>query len=55
MKYILWLPRDNTDKNARFRPISDKIRSRYYWHGTYGNDKDFAVGFWERIDVPAAR
>ncbi|MGA2016792.1 MAG: DUF2298 domain-containing protein [Opitutaceae bacterium] len=55
VKYILWLPKDNSDKNARFQPINDRIRSRYYWHGTYGNDKDFAVGFWERNDIPAAR
>jgi uncharacterized membrane protein len=52
VKYILWLPRDNTDKNARFRPLYDKINSRYYWHGTYGNNVDFAIGFWERIDGP---
>ena len=55
VKYVLWLPRDNADSNARFQPIFDKIKSRYYWHGMYGNDKDFAVGFWERNDIPAAR
>jgi len=50
VRYILWLPRDNTDRNARFRPIFEKIKSRYFWHGTYGNDQDVAIGFWERID-----
>jgi hypothetical protein len=55
VKYILWLPKDNSDNNARFRPLYAKISSRYYWHGTYGNDNDFAIGFWERIDGPAAR
>jgi uncharacterized membrane protein len=55
VKYILWLPRDNSDNNSRFRPLWDKIRPRYYWHGTYGNDQDFAIGFLERIDGPAAR
>jgi uncharacterized membrane protein len=55
VRYILWLPRDNSDNNAHFRLIFDKISSRYYWHGTYGNDKDFAIGFWERIGSQAAR
>lgn len=50
VKYILWLPRDNVDKNAHFGPLRDQIRPRYYWHHMYGNDGDFAVGFWERID-----
>jgi hypothetical protein len=52
VKYILWLPRDNDDHNSRFRPILEKIKSRYYWHGVYGNDDDFAIGYWERIDRP---
>jgi uncharacterized membrane protein len=55
VKYILWLPRDNSDNNSKFRPLLDKIKPRYYWHGTYGNDKDFAIGFWERIDNAAAQ
>jgi uncharacterized membrane protein len=55
VRYVLWLPRDNGDKNSRFGPLKEKIKSRYYWHGTYGNDQDFAVGFWERIDTPAPR
>jgi uncharacterized membrane protein len=50
VRYILWLPRDNVDKNSRFLPINEKIRSRYYWHHCYGNDRDFAIGYWERID-----
>jgi len=50
IRYVLWLPRDNTDANSRFRPIRDKIKSRYYWHHMYGNDGNFAVGFWEQID-----
>jgi uncharacterized membrane protein len=54
VRYILWLPRDNADNNSRFQPITDKIASRYYWHGVYGDNKEFAVGYWERIDgLPA--
>jgi uncharacterized membrane protein len=53
--YILWLPRDNVEQNARFLPLNDKIKARYYWHHMYGNDRDFAIGFWERIDGPAVR
>jgi uncharacterized membrane protein len=55
VSYLLWLPRDNTDLNSRFQPLNDKIKSRYYWHHMYGNDKDFAIGFWERMDGPNAR
>jgi hypothetical protein len=51
--YILWLPSDNGDLNSRFLPLLENIKSRYYWHHMYGNDKDFAIGFWERIDGPA--
>jgi hypothetical protein len=50
VKYVLWLPSDNGDLNTRFLPLNEKIKSRYYWHHMYGNDKDFAIGFWERID-----
>jgi uncharacterized membrane protein len=50
ISYILWLPRDNSGNNAQFKPLNDKIKSRYYWHHMYGNDKNFAIGFWERID-----
>ena len=55
VRYVLWLPRDNIDNNSRFRTISDRIRARYFWHHVYGNDKDFAIGFWQRIDGSAAR
>ena len=37
--------------NARFRPLSEKIRPRYFWHRMYGDNKNLAVGFWERIDA----
>ena len=50
VRYILWLPRDNVDKNAHFAPLREQIKPRYYWHHMYGNDGDFAVGFWERSD-----
>ena len=53
--YILWLPRDNTDANARFLPLQDEIKTRYFWHHMYGNDRDFAIGFWERIPERAPR
>ncbi len=42
------------DMNSRFRPLCDKIKPRYYWHHMYGNDADFAIGFWERIDFTPA-
>jgi uncharacterized membrane protein len=53
VSYILWLPRDNVNMNARFLPLYGLIKSRYYWHHMYGNDKDFAIGFWERLSGPA--
>ncbi|HEY5078569.1 MAG TPA: DUF2298 domain-containing protein [Opitutaceae bacterium] len=54
VRYVLWLPRDNGDANARFRPLFDRIKSRYYWHQMYGNGESFAVGYWERVDDPPA-
>jgi uncharacterized membrane protein len=54
VEYILWLPRDNGDSNARFLPLNEQIKSQYYWHHMYGNDKDFAIGFWQRIAAPGA-
>jgi len=54
VKYVLWLPRDNGDGNSRFRPLFDRISPRYFWHHMYGNEKNFAVGYWERIDPPPA-
>ena len=53
VRYILWLPRDNGDNNSHFQPIMDHIRSHYFWHAMYGDGKTFAVGFWQRNDVPA--
>jgi len=50
VRYILWLQRDNNDKNYKFTPLWQKIRSRYTWRHFYGNDEDWAVGFWERSD-----
>ncbi|HEY4989519.1 MAG TPA: hypothetical protein VII09_06920, partial [Opitutaceae bacterium] len=54
VKYILWLPRDNTGMNLHFGPITEAIKSRYYWHGMWGDGRSAAVGFWERIDTPPA-
>ena len=54
IRYVLWLQRDNYRKNDRFLPIWNKIRSRYAWRHYAGNDGDWAVGFWERVDPPAA-
>jgi uncharacterized membrane protein len=54
VRYVLWLQKDNDNQNARFVPLWDKIRSRYAWRHFAGNDGDWAVGFWERIDPPAA-
>jgi hypothetical protein len=53
VRYVLWLPRDNVGDNQNFKPEMDQIKSRYFWHHMYGNDQNFAVGFWERIDPPA--
>jgi uncharacterized membrane protein len=52
VRYVLWLPRDNSYDNSRFQPLWDKIRTRYFWHRMYGDDRNLAVGFWERIDTP---
>jgi hypothetical protein len=51
VRYVLWMPRDNVDQNAHFQPLFDKIKSRYFWHRLYGDDKKQAVGFWERGDA----
>ena len=50
VKYVLWLPRDNAYGNVRFQPLYDKIKTRYFWHHMYGDDKNLAIGFWERTD-----
>jgi hypothetical protein len=55
VRYVLWLQKDNDNLNARFLPLWGKIRSRYVWRHFAGNDGDWAVGFWERIDTPPAR
>jgi len=55
VRYVIWLPRDNVDGNARFRPLLEQIKSRYFWHPMYGDDKRFSVGFWERVDIAPAR
>jgi hypothetical protein len=54
VRYVLWLTRDCGDNNARFRPIYDQIKSRYFWHRLYGDDKLLAIGFWELVDSPPA-
>jgi uncharacterized membrane protein len=53
VRYVLWLQKDNDSLNARFLPLWEKIKSRYAWRHFAGNDGDWAVGFWERIDPPA--
>ncbi len=55
VRYVLWLTRDNSYGNSRFQPILEEIRPRYFWHHMYGDDKELAVGFWERIDPPPPR
>jgi hypothetical protein len=52
VRYVLWLQKDNDDNNSRFLPLWNKIRSRYAWRHFAGNDGDWSVGFWERIDPP---
>jgi hypothetical protein len=53
VRYVLWLQKDNDSMNARFLPLWEKIRSRYAWRHFAGNDGNWAVGFWERVDPPA--
>jgi uncharacterized membrane protein len=53
VRYVLWLQKDNDNQNARFLPLWQKIKSRYAWRHFAGNDGDWAVGFWERVDPPA--
>jgi uncharacterized membrane protein len=53
VRYVLWLPRDNGDGNARFRPLLEQIKSRYFWHRMYGDSDTLAVGYWERVDSAA--
>jgi uncharacterized membrane protein len=55
VRYVLWLQKDNDDLNARFLPLWAKIKSRYAWHHFAGNDGNWAVGFWERVDPPPPR
>ena len=55
VRYILWLPRDNSDLNSRFGPLREAIKPRYYWHNMCGDEKTLAVGFWVRIDDPPAK
>jgi hypothetical protein len=52
IRYILWLQRDNDHANERFLPLDSKIRSHYAWRLYAGNGDNWAVGFWERIDLP---
>jgi uncharacterized membrane protein len=54
IRYVLWLQKDNDNMNARFLPLWNRIRSHYVWRHYGGNDGNWAVGFWERIDPPAA-
>lgn len=53
IRYVLWLQKDNDHLNVRFIPLWNKIRSRYTWRHYSGTDTDWAVGFWERTDLPA--
>jgi uncharacterized membrane protein len=55
VKYVIWLPRDNAFGNSRFQPLFDKIKTRYFWHHMYGDDRNLSVGFWERTDPAPAR
>lgn len=55
IRYVLWLQRDNTDGNRRFRILSDKIASEFEWYGVLGEDDSWRIGFWERKSVPSRR
>jgi uncharacterized membrane protein len=54
VRYVLWLQKDNDNLNARFLPIWGKIKSRYAWRHFAGNDGNWAVGYWERVDAEPA-
>jgi len=53
IRYVMWLQKDNDHNNERFLPLWNKIRSRYAWRHLYGTDTDWAVGYWERQDLPS--
>jgi hypothetical protein len=53
VRYVLWLQKDNDNTNCRFLPLWKKIKSGYTWRHFYGNDGDWAIGFWERKDEQA--
>jgi uncharacterized membrane protein len=52
VRYVLWLERDNGSTDARFRPLDDKIGSRYFWKRMYGAPQGYEIGFWERVEGP---
>ncbi len=55
IRYILWLQRD---QDPAFLTLRDKLRSRYSWHGVFGNDKDWFIGFFElhpELNKPAGK
>jgi hypothetical protein len=54
IRYVMWLQRDNDHNNERFVPLWNKIRSHYAWRHYAGNDGNWSVGFWERVDPTPA-
>ncbi|MBS0660069.1 MAG: hypothetical protein JSR82_17660 [Verrucomicrobia bacterium] len=46
VRYILWLPRDNNNKEALAR-LSAQLAADYQWHEFY-RANDYAVGIWSR-------
>jgi uncharacterized membrane protein len=50
VRYVLWLQKDNNDGNHLFLPLMAKMKAHYTWRHFYGNDTDWALGFWERKD-----
>ena len=52
IRYVLWLQRDNIGDNHHFPLIRDKIAATYEWRNLLGDEKTWAIGFWERKTAP---
>lgn len=50
VRYVLWLPRDNANKEALAK-LTSQLAADYHWHEFY-RANDYAVGIWERRPRP---
>lgn len=49
VRYIVWVVRDSSFGNRRFRPLREQIKSHYAWTRVGGDDVTLSVGFFERV------